>query len=424
MIEQKLIRTIQLTNFLSYGEGADIVDLEPLNVLIGPNCSGKSNLIEAFALLQATSQDLTAPIREGGGVTEWLHKGKKGTPVAEINVTLNYLHERIPLRYRLSFSKVGQRFELVDEAVECERPTKPDEEDVYFFYRYSGGNPLLNTIITPPDTEETHTVKESLSQYAKTAQVALEQKRTLRSLRREDLDIRQSVLSQRKDPDQYPELTYLGHKFARIKLYREWNLGRYTPPRLPQKADLPEDFLMEDASNLGLVINDLQHQPGTKRLIIEKLRIFDEGIDDITTRIHGGTVQIFLHQKGLTQPIPATRLSDGTLRYLCLLTLLCHPAPPSVLCIEEPELGLHPNILPTIAELLIEASSKTQLVVTTHSDILVSAFSDTPESVLVCERDDAGTHLRRLRKEQLEEWLDKYSLGELWRMGEIGGTRW
>ena len=424
MTEQKLIRTIQLTNFLSYGEGADIVDLEPLNVLIGPNCSGKSNLIEAFALLQATPKDLTAPIREGGGVTEWLYKGKKGTPVAEINVTLNYPHEGIPLMYRLSFTKVGQRFELVDEAVECERPTKPEEDDVYFFYRYNRGNPVLNAIITPPDTKETYAVQESSSYYAKDSLRAMGQKRMVRSLRREDLDIHQSVLSQRKDPDQYPELTYLANEFSRIELYREWNLGRYTPPRLPQKADLPEDFLIEDASNLGLVLNDLQHQPGTKRLIIEKLRIFDEGIDDITTRIHGGTVQIFLHQKGLTQPIPATRLSDGTLRYLCLLTLLCHPAPPSVLCIEEPELGLHPDILPTIAELLIEASDKTQLIVTTHSDILVSALSDTPESVLVCERDDTGTHLRRLKKDQLKEWLDKYSLGELWRMGEIGGTRW
>lgn len=406
MPNQKLIRTIQLNNFLSYGQSADIIELEPLNVLIGPNCSGKSNLIEALGLLQATPKDLTAPIREGGGVSEWLFKGAKGTPVAEINVTVQYLEEFIPLRYRLSFTQVGQRFELVDEAVENERPTTQHEEDVYFFYRYQRGNPVMNvrTVSSePPDTRKG---------------------RTTRSLRREDLDIDQSVLSQRKDPDIYPELTYLANHFSKIKLYREWNLGRYTPPRLPQKADLPEDFLLEDASNLGLVLNDLKHQARVKQLILEKSSIFYEAIEDITTRIHGGTVQIFVHEKGLTQPVPATRLSDGTLRYLCLLTLLCHPTPPPVLCIEEPELGLHPDILPTIAELLIDASDKTQLIVTTHSDILVSALTDSPESVLVCERDDTGTHLRRLQKDQLKEWLDKYTLGELWRMGEIGGTRW
>jgi predicted ATPase len=140
--------------------------------------------------------------------------------------------------------------------------------------------------------------------------------------------------------------------------------------------------------------------------------------------VQGGTVQIFVHEKGLNQPIPATCLSDGTLRYLCLLTLLCHPTPPPLLCIEEPELGLHPDILTTVAELLVEASQRTQLIVTTHSDALVSALTDTPESVFVFEHDDTGTHPRRLEAARLRQWLEKYSLGELWRMGEIGGTRW
>jgi len=193
---------------------------------------------------------------------------------------------------------------------------------------------------------------------------------------------------------------------------------------MPQRADLPEDFLLEDASNLGLVLNDLQHRQGTKQVLIEKFRQFYDAADDITTKIHGGTVQVFIHEKGLSQPIPATRLSDGTLRYLCLLALLCHPTPPPLLCIEEPELGLHPDILATVAELLVEASQHTQLVVTTHSDALVSALTETPEAVLVCEHDDAGTHLHRLGAEQLKKWLENYSLGELWRMGEIGGTRW
>jgi predicted ATPase len=87
-------------------------------------------------------------------------------------------------------------------------------------------------------------------------------------------------------------------------------------------------------------------------------------------------------------------------------------------------LGLHPDILPTIAELLIEASRQTQLVVTTHSDGLVSALTEVPEAILVCEHDERGSHLHRLDPEQLKQWLKRYSLGELWRMGEIGGTRW
>jgi predicted ATPase len=106
------------------------------------------------------------------------------------------------------------------------------------------------------------------------------------------------------------------------------------------------------------------------------------------------------------------------------MALLLDPTPPPLICIEEPELGLHPDILPTIAELLIEASQRTQLIITTHSDALVSALSEYPESVVVCERDNTGTHLRRLETGKLKDWLENYTLGDVWRMGEIGGNRW
>jgi predicted ATPase len=212
--------------------------------------------------------------------------------------------------------------------------------------------------------------------------------------------------------------------YSKVRLYREWNLGSSAPLRVPQKADLPNDILLEDLSNLGLILNHLQNRRENWKCFIDQFRKFYPTAEEITTKIQGGTVQIFLHEKGLKRPIPATRLSDGILQYLALLTILCHTDPPPLVCIEEPELGLHPDILSNIAELLIEASHRTQLIITTHSDILVSALSEVPESVLICERDERGTSMRRLQKEKLEEWLKKYSLGELWRIGELGGKRW
>jgi len=112
------------------------------------------------------------------------------------------------------------------------------------------------------------------------------------------------------------------------------------------------------------------------------------------------------------------------LRYLCLLAILCHPTPPPLVCIEEPELGLHPDILPKVAELLIDASHRMQLIVTTQSDILVDALTEVPEAVLVCDKFEGSTTMKRLGKGDLAAWLEKYTLGELWRMGEIGGKRW
>ena len=92
--------------------------------------------------------------------------------------------------------------------------------------------------------------------------------------------------------------------------------------------------------------------------------------------------------------------------------------------IEEPELGLHPDLLPTVADLLVSASERSQLVVTTHSDALVDALTDTPESVIVCEKHDGQTEMGRLDKADLAKWLKDYTLGNLWSSGQIGGNRW
>lgn len=387
-----LIHAIKLNNFLSFGDSAQPVLLGPLNVIIGPNGSGKSNLLESIELLKSAPEQLLKPIREGGGVRDWLWKGGQGTAEASLDVVVGYPKGPQNLRYKLSFAEVGQRFEIVDEQIENENQVDPNRPGAYFFYHFNKGHPTLNVN---------------------------DKKRTLKQ---EDVDLEKSILAQRRDPDQYPEITYLGQAFGKIRLYREWSFGRYTVPRLPQKADLPNVMLEPDASNLGLVLNRLGGDPTVKARLLKALRALYDGIDDYHVQIEGGTVQVFFHE-GLFK-IPATRLSDGTLRYLCLLAILCHPNPPPLVCIEEPELGLHPDILPTLADLLKEASERCQIIVTTHSDVLVDAMTDCPEAVLVCEKLAEGTVMRRLDAASLKPWLAKYRLGELWTRGEIGGTRW
>lgn len=387
-----LLHSIKLTNFLSFGETSPEIQLSALNIIIGPNGSGKSNLLESIELLRNAPEQLLKPIRDGGGVSHWLWKGATPSPNASIDVVVNNPKGKQNLRYLLSFTEVGQRFEIVDERIEEENKREPSAKEPYFFYRFRNGRPILNV------------------------------SGTTRSLQQEDIAVEKSILSQRRDPDQYPEITYLGKSFGNIRLYREWSFGRYTAPRLPQKADLPNDMLEPDCSNLGLVLNRLRREPAVKQRLLSALKALYDGIDDYDVQIEGGTVQVFFHEGRFT--VPATRLSDGTLRYLCLLAILCHPNPPPLICIEEPELGLHPDVLPTLAELLIEASERTQIIVTTHSDTLVDAMTSQPESVLVAEKTENGTTLTRLDKDKLKPWLEKYRLGQLWTRGEIGGTRW
>ncbi len=407
MINKTFLQEIKLQNFLSYGSNTQAIKLNSLNVLIGTNASGKSNLIEALALLKATPQDLSTPIIKGGGVEQWLWKGKEELSTASIETIINYedrenYQKNIPLKYCLRFTMVGQKFEIVDEVIENESKISEDQED--FYYRYQNGSPALNY----------RNILEENDNFSKNT------RDIKRQLKREDINFEQSILSQKKDSILFPELTYLGNNFSEFKIYQEWNVGRYTPSRKPQPTDLPNNFLLEDGSNLAVVINNLEYR-GLKPRLVKELQKFYPKVEDIYIIFNGNTAQIFIKEKDLTSPISAYRLSDGTLRYLCLLSIFLHPSPPPLICIEEPEIGLHPDIIPNIAELLIEASQKTQLIVTTHSDALVSGLSEIPESILICERNKEGTYLKRLESKKLKQWLEDYTLGDLWRMGELGG---
>jgi predicted ATPase len=400
--DKRFLRTIRLRNILSFGPDTPEIQLQSLNVLIGANGAGKSNLIEAVSLLQSAPGNLLDPVRAGGGIAEWLWKGSDGVPVGEIDTTVFYPQGKMPIRHRLRFTMVGQRAELLDEAIENEHPSRPGEPEVYFYYRFQSGHPVVNVKTDEPTADG----------------------RAHRQLQRQDLALDQSIVSQRKDPDQYPEVTYLGSEYAKIRLFREWNLGRNTQPRRPQPTDLPAEFLSEDAANIALVLNDLEHRSNLRASLVERLREADESIVDFSTKVLGGTIQLFLHYSGLKAPIPATRLSDGTIRYLCLLAVLCHPEPPPLVCLEEPELGLHPDLLAGLAELLIDASHRMQLIVTTHSDALVDGLTKVPEAVVVCEKQNGSTNMSRRTGAELTAWLKDYGLGQLWRRGEIGGNRW
>ena len=297
-----------------------------------------------------------------------------------------------PLRHTVALRKVQQSFRVEDERIENERPAKGNRNP-YLFYHYGHGRPVINTISGKK-----------------------------RQLNRDDVAPDASILAQRQDPESFPEITHLATVYDRIRLYREWAFGRNTVFREPQKSDLRTDRLEEDFSNLGMFLNRLRRQPKTKAALLAGLANLYEGLTDFDVSIEGGTVQVFFTEGDFS--IPATRLSDGTVRYLCLLAILCDPEPAPLIGIEEPELGLHPDILPKIADLLIAASERTQLIVTTHSEILVDALTERPGAVVVCEKYEGQTTLRRPDPGALAVWLEKYRLGRLWMDGQLGGTRW
>ena len=390
--EAPLLRKIRLRNLLSFGpEGLDL-DLPGLTVLIGPNGSGKSNLFEALSLLQAAPSQLAAPVREGGGIRNWLWNRQADT-TALVEAVVENPGRAQPLRHAIEFTETHQTFRLVAERVEYEEPYAGHDEP-YFFYRFQGGRPML----------------------------AVKGDDNKRRLQPDDVASDESILSQRNDPDLYPELAWLNASYGKIRLYREWGFGRRTVFRKPHETDVRPKPLMEDFTNLGMFLNRLRQEPRTKKMLIGGLSDAHDGLTDFELNFDNGTVQVYFTEGDLA--VPASRISDGSLRYLCLLALLLDPEPPPLIGIEEPEMGMHPDLIPKLADLLIDASSRCQLVVTTHSDILVDALSERPESVVVCEKHDSHTTMKRLDRSDLAHWLEKYRLGDLWTRGELGGVRW
>ncbi len=418
------VKSIKLTNFLSFGPDSEAIELRDLNLLIGANGSGKSNLLEAFALLKAAPYDLTLPIREGGGVEAWLWNGTDEVrlPNATVAALLKYPQGRADrgnesLFYSLSFTERNQRLQVVDEVLESSEPSAANDNKKFRYVWQDNDRVLVSTRVpnvpssVPTSTEPDRNLYTNQPGSRRLIVLATR------------LNGQQSILSQRKDPDQYPELTFVGQQLDSIRLYRDWNFSRYSSLRRPQPADTASDVLSEDAGNLGLVLNNLRLSR-TWPTFLSYLREFYEDAEDADVRVQMSTAQIFLRERG-SRSVPATRLSDGTLRWLWLLTMLLNRQLPPVICLEEPELGLHPDMIPVLARLLREAATRTQLIVTTHSDDLISQFSDTSESVLVFEKDEGATKVRQFRNDQLvdlQEWLRDYSLGQLRAKGFLGGN--
>ena len=380
MLLQKLV----LKNLLSFKDST--VELGPLNVLIGPNAVGKSNLIEAISLLQAAPTSLAKEILRGGGARRWLWMGQDVAELASLTCEVKLPNG--PVTYHLEFDGAGglritQEY-LTNSASGAtyfrRDPNRIELPDEALSFEHSDNQP---PVIRPDE----------------------------------------SVLSRFKKPRDPTPITNLGLQFERIKIFREFRTGVGSPARYGVSTSVPKDFISEGGDNLALALLELDFHDAHQR-INDYLARFCERFEVVKIQVNQGIAQTFLRERGLTEPLSAIRMSDGTLKFLCLLAALFNPTPPPLICIEEPDIGMHPDAVRLVAEALVEASERVQLVITTHSEALIDALSDRPESVLVCERDfDNSTQFKRLSAEQLDEWLQHYTLADLWRKGEIGGRR-
>ena len=394
-----LIKNIQASGLLSFGPKGINLPMRKLNVLIGPNGSGKSNLLEVINLFREAPSPLhsiAGPILDDGGIQEWLWKegsqGEGAPMTAILACQVASGKKGVSFKHELRIDNYGGAVGLFSETIAEMAAGRKKDRPVYTWI-----GPFDAALWTKPG---------GLS----------------RRLRYSQLNPGASILAQIRDPGRYAVLNYLQEQYSSIQLYRNWSFGPHAQMRKPVRPDERQDRLARSAQNLAVVVQAMDAR--TKKKIIAGLQTLYPGIQGIQAKpVAGGSLLLYLEEEGGIE-IPASRLSDGTLRFISLLVILHDPKPPPLIAIEEPELGLHPDVLRHVAELLMEASDRTQIVVTTHSRHLVDCLNGDPESVVVCEKHDGESVFERLDGERMKVWLEKYSLGELWSIGELGGNRW
>jgi predicted ATPase len=347
-------------------------ELTNLNVLIGGNGAGKSNFIDFFRLLRAmmelslpnlSSSSLKTYIANGGGSDDFLFNGPKVTAHIEAE---------------MRFGDNGYLFKLVPTA---EETFLIDDEQSYYSKGGGGWWPMGTGHQTPKLLVEKN-MKGAVGG--------------------------RSVAS------------HIYEAISSWKIYHFHDTSAVAPMRRSETVDDCE-YLRFDAANLAPFLLYLrENKAKTYEQIIEVIRLVTPFFDDFILKPNRNEkVRLLWRQRGSDYPLKPYHLSDGTIRFICLATALLQPYPPSTIIIDEPELGLHPYAVDILAEIIQDASGKTQLIISTQSPALVDCFK--PEDIVVVNRKDGASIFQRLDKDELSAWLEDYSLGDLWRKNIVTG---
>lgn len=340
----------------------DNLELKNLNLIVGANGAGKSNLLSLFKMLRALIDgNLHRYVRDSGGAGDLLFNGRKVTK---------------EMYFELHLGRTGYRFALVptpangcaivDEAYlsTAERETWirwPDRED---------GQPRLFT------ERAKNTKWQPVYQAMTTWQI------------------------------------YHFHDTSITAGMRNYEIIQ------------DHKTLRTDAANIAPFLLMLRNNyPRSYRAIITAVQLVIPFFVDFTLDpIHFGAakkVNLSWQQQGSDYPMQPHHLSDGSIRFICLATALLQPDPPSIIIIDEPELGLHPAAVVILAELTQQAAQRTQVIVATQSSALIDQFA--LEDIVVANRYQGASTFERLNPADYDEWLESYSAGELWSKNVIAG---
>ena len=216
-------------------------------------------------------------------------------------------------------------------------------------------------------------------------------------------------------------LTKFQQSLASITIYHDFQTNMDAPVRHPSISRM-EKLVDPDGQNLISVLHTLYtNDRAFKNDIDTAMRTaFGEDFEELVfPPASDQRIQMRIRWKSLKREQSAAELSDGTLRFLFLLTIMANPSPPTIIAVDEPETGLHPSMLPLIAEFSVDAAKKSQIILTTHSSQLLDAFTDKNPTTTIAQWKNGETVLKTLKGNDLEYWLNEYTLGTLYKSGEL-----
>lgn len=345
------------------------LELRPINVLIGPNGAGKSNFIGVFAFLNAIcAGDLQNYVSRAGGADRILYFGTRITQ--QLKIDISFEGEKNRYEITLAADDVDGMFPLEETAYFWDKrryPQKPCEESL------SGrdgeaaiSNPQIKSRVVP----------------------------------------------------------YVRKRLDSWRLYHFHDTSPSSP--IKKTVDVNDNrYLRPEGSNLASFLYFLREKHGRSYDMIRRtVRLVAPFFDDFVLEplaLNEDKIRLEWRHRRSDSYFDVSSLSDGSLRFIALATLLQQPRAlrPSVILLDEPELGLHPYAMTILASLIKHASVQTQIVLSTQSPLLLDQFD--PEDVLVADRVGGATEFTRLEAEKLEIWLEDYSLGQLWEKNKFGG---
>lgn len=409
-----MIKSITLENFFSFDESSTI-DLNPdINILVGINGSGKSNFLKAIRLLfdgVVGNGFEKLFLKDWGGFNTVGNFNKSQADTIKVSYefdknTINsvidnkgYRFHNNPI-YEITIHKSGTTSYFLEEYI-YSQDDRNKYDPPFIFLKMKNGKGQIST-------REKNSI--NIQYYPQT-----------------DGDIsfkeQEPVLRQISDPNRFLPIFTLKTAIEAISVYDYFDMTLNSPIRQPASYGTDER-LLSSGENL---VQILQRIKNTHSLDYDKiedlLKNVNPNFKDINFAFLGPKFYLVLREKELAKTVGVEHISDGTLRFLLLLSILYNPDRGSLICIDEPEIGLHPDMINTISEAIKYASKKTQIIIATHSPLLLNSFE--LSDILIFEKSNNNkTIVSQKDESDFADWNENYLIGQLWLSGKIGGKRW